>query len=197
MVLAGSVFFLAGVGIIALFGLKRWERTHARTLFPRMRESADRLALRMKALLMQGTQDLEKLPPYILYLLRIGVHVGAMAFGQLAHWIGERSHDLADLVSHKHRFERRPPRSEFLKQVDEYSIKNRVSREGNGFSNLRSAEAPVTDVPVGKTLYEVPPPVSADSVSIESTVAEEEAPLRKTRKRKPKDPAPLGENENI
>ena len=85
MVLAGSVFLLAGLGIVTLFGLKKWERAHGRTLFPRMRERADTLALRMKTLLMQGTQDLEKLPPYVLYVLRIGVHIGALAFGQLAH----------------------------------------------------------------------------------------------------------------
>ena len=129
MTFVGVIFFLSGIGIIALFALKRWENTHARVLFPHVRRVADEQALRMKQFLTAGVRDLEKLPPFLLYLLRIGVHIGAVAFGHLAHWIGERSHALADVVSHKHRFERRPPRSEFLMQVNEHSIKNR----SNGF----------------------------------------------------------------
>ena len=119
------MFFLAFAGIVGLFALKRWESAHAKVFLPGIRYSADEQARRLKVLLLAGTRDLEKLPPFLLRLASLIVRVLAIAFGHLAHWIGERSHALADLVSYKHRFERKETRSEFLKQVIEHPITNR------------------------------------------------------------------------
>ena len=122
-----------------------------------MRRKADAQALRMKELLIAGTRDLEKLPPHLLHILRGSVRMGAIAFGHLAHWIGERSHELADLVSHKHRFERRPPRSEFLKQVNEHSMRSRLNGSAQhakpaSFESMRMppafSGAPSTQIPM-------------------------------------------------
>lgn len=125
MTFVGAAFFFAFFGLVGLFALKRWEHLHGSILFPEIRQRADEQALRFKAMLASGLRNFGRLPHILVYLLRIGVHVAAVAFGHLAHWIGERSHDLADLVSHKHRFERRETRSEFLKQVIEHPISNR------------------------------------------------------------------------
>ena len=116
MFLAGIVFFLACVGIVALFTLKWWEREHAHVLLPQARRSLDLQALRVKLLVIAGTRDIEKLWPYILHLMRATVHAGAVAFGHLAHWIGGRSPAPSDLLSHKNRLERGGPPSEFLHQ---------------------------------------------------------------------------------
>lgn len=124
MTLAGVAFFFALSGLIGLFALKRWEHAHDRTLFSDTRRSADDLALRVKEALIFGFRNISKLP-YILWLLgRYGVHSAAVMFGHLAHAIGERSHALADMVSYKHRFERRETHSEFLKKVIEHPIRN-------------------------------------------------------------------------
>lgn len=128
---AGAAFFFAFFGLVGLFALKRWEGLHDRILFPEIRRKVDEGALRIKSFMLAVLQNFGTLPYILLYSLRISVHVSAIGFGHLAHWIGERSHSLADLVSHKHRFERREPRSEFLKKVIEHPITNRVPERSN------------------------------------------------------------------
>ncbi len=210
MMFAGVVFFLAGVCIVALFTLKRWERNNGRFLFPEVRHKADELALRIKSFLLASTRDFEKLPPYIFYILRIGVHMAALTFGHLAHWIGERSHDLADLVSHKHRFERRPPRSEFLKQVDELSMKSRIPREEKSFGDLRPlgnlgprpevmhvVASVSSDVPRETVIHDVPTRTAGSIEAHSSVVKEGIIAPRRSRKKKVKTAASFGENANI
>jgi hypothetical protein len=119
------VFFFSLVAICALFALKNWEEKRGRVLAPRVRAVLDARAVRLGELLEAGQKDLENLPSALAHVSRLALHLGAVGFGHIAHWIGERSHRLADMVSYKHRFERRALRSEFLKKVTE-------TRNGSG-----------------------------------------------------------------
>src|ERR1700739_4369093 len=106
IVFTAIVFFLALILIIALFTLKQWELSHERQLFPRLRESADAKALRVKDLALAARKDAEHLPPFLLEAARSIVHGIAVDAGYLAIWLGRQSHRLADSVSHKRNFER-------------------------------------------------------------------------------------------
>jgi len=119
MMLAFIVFIIALLAIAALFALKAWEEKRGRVLVPELRASLDERAVHLKDLLEAGQRDIEKLPSALLHLSRVALHLAAVGFGHLAHWLGERSHRLADMVSYKHHFERRELRSEFLKKVSE------------------------------------------------------------------------------
>ena len=123
--LEGALFIFAFLGLVALFTLKRWESAHERVVAQGIRQKADAGALSLKVFMLAVFWYLRKLPQILLALARLGVHIAAVMFGHLAHWIGEKSHALADFVSYKHRFERRETRSEFLKQVIEHPITNR------------------------------------------------------------------------
>ena len=122
---ATALFFLALLGLIALFTLKYWELARERVLFPALRERADSGALRLKELVIAGRKDLGKLPPILLFAAQSVVHGIAVDAGHVAHWLGRQSHRLADSVSHKRNFERGQTRSEFLKKVAEH-------KNGNG-----------------------------------------------------------------
>lgn len=121
------VFSVSLVLTIALFVLKKTEvRRGARFVEP-ARASADRGALKVKGVL--GTMELyvEHTPWFIGAFTRYLVHVGALSFARIARSSAEYAHALADLVSHKHRFERRETKSEYLKQVSEYKNGNSAS----------------------------------------------------------------------
>ena len=152
MFFAGTAFFLACAGIIGLFALKRWEEGHRRMVLPEFRRGADEKSVKLKAMILASSRDLEKLPPLLLTIASALVRVLAIGFGHLAHWIGERSHALADLVSYKHRFERKETRSEFLKQVTDYPITNR-----NGALSREEIPAPISVSPAVEPTLPAPP----------------------------------------
>ncbi len=131
MTIAIIVFFLSFAGITALFGLRYWEIHAQRFLAPALRERFDARALQAKELLVAARIDLAKLPPALLRLTRIIIHEAALGFAILARIAEKQAHRLADFVSHKHRFEKRETRSEFLKKVSEH-------RNGNGNGNGQS-----------------------------------------------------------
>jgi len=114
---ATIIFALSFFGIIALFVLKAWETRRGFVLAPDMRRGADERALRLKHYLMNGRQEASKIIPLLVLLGRYVIHESALGFARAAHFAGVQAHRLADLVSHKHHFERQAPRSEFLKQV--------------------------------------------------------------------------------
>jgi len=118
------VFFLALIGIVALFTLKRWELARERVLFPSFRTRADSEALHLKDLLTAAKKDAENLPPLLLFAAQNVVHGMAVDAGHIAHWLGAQSHRLADSVSHKRNFERGQTKSEFLKKVSEHKNGN-------------------------------------------------------------------------
>lgn len=173
MLVAGVIFFGALLGISSLLLLKRWEFTHDRRLFPGFRLATDERALQIKSFLIEGTSNLEALIPFSLRLLQRAVRAGAIAFGHLAHWLGRRSHELADLVSHKYRFERRETRSEFLKKVIEHPIRNIPRSNGAGpmrntphSSDIRSVESLPSSSPPSQH------PIRVDSEVVEATPLE-------------------------
>ena len=144
MLTAGIAFFGALFGIGSLLFLKRWELSHNRTVFSDTRQKADQYALQLKGHIFRAAYSVETLPTIFLMVLQRVVRRGAIAFGHLAHWLGGRSHELADLVSHKYRFERRETRSEFLKKVIEHPMRNTPrpseisSTEETTFDSLQS-----------------------------------------------------------
>ena len=100
-----TLFFAAFLGICALFALKRWEESKGeQVVAPALRARLDASAMQLKDLIEAGQKDLEKLLPAIVHLSRLSLHLAAVGFGHLAHWVGEQSHRLADLVSYKNRF---------------------------------------------------------------------------------------------
>ncbi len=124
---ASTLFFFSLAGIAGLFALKEWERRRSRVLVPELRERADRLSFYLKELLVALRVDLEKLPPEVLHISRNVIHEAALMAAGLLRWLSFQAHRLADLVSHKHSFQRRAPRSEFLKKVIEH--KNGVNEQ--------------------------------------------------------------------
>lgn len=136
MLFAAIAFFVALCGIVALFGLKYWELKKGSVLFPAMRTRADGQAIHLKELMLAARADLSNLPDLSLRLGRILLHRLALLLASLAR-IGERqAHRLADMVSYKHRFEKRETRSEFLRKVSERRNGSGLDTpEGNGQSD--------------------------------------------------------------
>lgn len=120
MVVGAIAVFLGSLaGIVGLFSLKLWEERREKTFAPRARTNMDSMALAGKALLLHSEDTLTKLPSVSSYLILRALAAGAVAFAHLVRAAGESAHNLADLVSHKHNFERRETRSDFLKRVSE------------------------------------------------------------------------------
>ncbi len=124
MAFAAAIFFLSLAGIIGLFCAKYWEQEHGSIPYPNIREKADEQAAKLKSLVSLGRTELSKLPPHAFFMARRAVHAGALTIARLAREIESQAHRLADMVSHKHHFEKKETRSEFLKQVAEHPISN-------------------------------------------------------------------------
>lgn len=135
MTLAIASFAVSFVGIAGLFALKYREEKAGRVYLPSLRDSADEKAVAFKGWLARRGKDLELLPPFAAMLARRGVHELALSFAAIARMGETQAHRLADLVSHKHRFERRAPRSEFLM---------RVAQRGSNDAGVSVAPTPVS-----------------------------------------------------
>ena len=122
LIFSAVVFFISLIGIAGLFAVKQWERRRAKVLYPNVRAMADENATKLKALVHVSRVELAKLPPQALMMAKRAVHAGALGTARLAREMESKSHQLADLVSHKHHFEKRETRSEFLKQVGEHPL---------------------------------------------------------------------------
>ena len=125
MIVSIVIFFLSLLGIVSLFGLKHWEEKKQRVVAQDMRIRADGRAIEFKTWLENSRGELKKLPPALLRLSNFAIHEAALGAAASARFIERQAHRLADMVSHKHHFERREPRSEFLKQMTEH-------KNGNG-----------------------------------------------------------------
>lgn len=128
------VFATSLIGILLLFTIKKLESSRERRFAENMRTRADQGALHVKQWLEMGEWYLEKTPWFIAALARYGVHIGALSFARLARTSAEQAHKLADLVSHKHRFERRETKSQYLRDVSEY--KNGKSNDDDPVATL-------------------------------------------------------------
>jgi hypothetical protein len=111
------VFGTTLVLIVFLFALKRYEIVHAHMYGATWRARADEFALRIKRRIATVERYLERTPDFIVAVLRWSLHVLALMIARAARNSERQAHRLADLVSHKHNFERRETRSEFLKKV--------------------------------------------------------------------------------
>jgi hypothetical protein len=120
MLIATVVFFGSILGIVLLFGIKYWELRTQRVIATATRAAADEQALRFKALLLRSRIELSKLPPNMVYIGRLLLREIALGAAGLSRASERQAHRIADMVSHKHRFERREPRSDFLKQMNEH-----------------------------------------------------------------------------
>ena len=112
------------LGISVLFLVKNWEETNVRIFVPRMRLAADQKALTLKAMIETSKSEFQKMGPTTLRMARTLLHDLALTLAALSRASERQAHRLADMVSHKHRFERRETRSEFLKQVGEFKNVN-------------------------------------------------------------------------
>lgn len=102
---------------------------------PTWRSAADTKARQLKELALRGEVELEQLPSHVWVLSRRGIHTLALLIARFARVMEERAHKLADFVSHKHGFERREVRSEFLKNA--LNAKNGNGQNGtNGPSRV-------------------------------------------------------------
>jgi hypothetical protein len=127
---AVGLFIFSLGAILSLFALKEWEGKRESIVLPGLRRKADAFALKLKAMLIGFQQDLEKLPGEMLHLLRIAIHEAMIAAAGLLRLLERKAHELADLVSHKHRFERRASRSEFLQKVLDHKNESNQGEEG-------------------------------------------------------------------
>lgn len=134
LVFSAVVFFISILCISGLFGVKYWERKHERVLYPVAREKADAQAIKVKELVHRGRMELSKLPPQTIVLGKRAVRAGALGVARLARGMEAQAHKLADMVSHKHSFEKRETRSEFLKQVGEHPLSPSNGANGTGNS---------------------------------------------------------------
>lgn len=136
MIAAAVVFIVSLLAILALFLVKNREERTGRQFAPQVRRHMDHRADELKVLMTRGRAELAKLPPEIVYLSRLAVHDLALGAAALARTLEQQAHRLADLVSHKHHFERRETTNEFLKQVSEHPIRdsrsNGAGKNGNG-----------------------------------------------------------------
>lgn len=126
MIIAYAVFFMSFLGLAALFGMKEWEVRSGRILFPYIRRELDRAAIFVEETIEALKKDAEKIPPELLRLSRIALQEIALALATFLRFLSLEAHKLADLVSHKHNFVHRAPRSEFLKKVIEHKKDRKV-----------------------------------------------------------------------
>jgi len=126
MFLAPIIVFVSSLtAITMLFSFKYAEERRARLLLPEMRRMLDAAAEWCGRVLRGSEDQLSKLPPASMRVIRRMLASSAISFGAIAERIAHGSHRLADFFSHKHNFERRETRSEFLRQVAEH-------KNGNG-----------------------------------------------------------------
>lgn len=122
MLIAIGSFFIALVGLIALFALKRVEVRRGTVFLPEWRAKADERSLQLKSAGIGLWADITKFPPVALRTSRFLVHETALGIAAFARMAERGAHRLADLVSHKRGFERRETRSEFLRKVGEHKV---------------------------------------------------------------------------
>lgn len=127
MAIAAGVFFVSLAGLVSLFVLKSAETKRGTPFAASVRARADTRALALKALMLRVRRELDKVPPAAVYFTRFALHELALAAARLARLSEKQFHNIADFVSHKRGFEKREPRSEFLKQVGE--VKNGAGQD--------------------------------------------------------------------
>ena len=120
MVSVLSVFAASLFGIVALLSFKAWEMRRGALVLPGLRAALDRGALVLKQQLERIEGVLARLPAMMsLFSLQVLALV-TVKLARMARGASEAAYRLADFISHKHNFERREIRSEFLKTMIEH-----------------------------------------------------------------------------
>lgn len=130
---ASIVFFTSLLAIALLFALKAWEVRRRAVFLPTMREALDLRALQLKWLIGKTHYEVSKIPPSLVLVVRRLVHEGALSAASLSRSIEVVAYRIADRVSHRHRFERKETRSQFLKEVSE------AKQNGSGSTDTSSS----------------------------------------------------------
>lgn len=120
MIGAISFFGASLLGIIMLLMFKAWEMRRDSIIAPRVRGHLDRGALVLKSWIERGEDALAQLPTFVSFLVMRSLASVSMHLARLARHMSESAYRLADFISHKHNFERRETRSEFLKTMIEH-----------------------------------------------------------------------------
>ncbi len=158
MVGAISVFGASLVGIIFLLGLKAWEMRRERIVAPRLRARLDAGALVLKSQIEKGEAFLGELPSLASFVAMKTLAGGSVYLARLARRMSESAYRLADFISHKHNFERRETRSEFLKTMIEHKngLANSLSQPiMNAVKKRRARKEATTSAPSTETVSEV------------------------------------------
>lgn len=132
MLFAGVVFVSALILIVLLFTVKLREARTGRVFARGWRRVLDAEALHIKDLLSAAELDLKKIPPLVMYWGHVATHRAALEFARAARIASWHAHRLADFVSHKHNFQRRVTRSEFLKKVSARKTGQNVFQDDSG-----------------------------------------------------------------
>ena len=115
--MAAPVFFGALAALAVLFTLRLIEERRGARLGASVRLSLDRFALSIKAILMYVAALMERIPQITSFLLRAFAVALVRRFAHMTEGISRAAHSAADMVSYKHRYERKETRSTFLKEV--------------------------------------------------------------------------------
>lgn len=108
------------LGIVVLFLMKSWEEKHGRIFAPSVKFAADKKATEFKQILLMTQTTIGRLGPTSIRVARVILHDLALSLASLSRASERQAHRLADMVSHKHRFERRVSKNRFLKQVSNF-----------------------------------------------------------------------------
>ncbi len=115
-----SIFGVSLISIVVLLSVKAWEMRRERVLAPRFRARLDAGALALKAQIQRGEMFLSRLPSLASFAALKMLALASVRLARLARSMSESAYRLADFISHKHNFERRETRSEFLKTMIEH-----------------------------------------------------------------------------
>lgn len=122
---SASVFLGSLFLIVLLFMLKAAEAGTTVRTAARARDFLDDGALYLKDVIGWTSARIARIPPVVALLTRYGIHQAALSAARFSRMVERAAHDLADMVSHKHRFERRETKSQYLKEVGEHPLRNR------------------------------------------------------------------------
>ncbi len=155
MVGAISVFGFSLFGIVFLLALKAWEMRRERVVAPGFRAQLDKGALVLKAQIEKGEEAIAELPSVLSFVAMKALALSSVYLAHLARRMSESAYRLADFISHKHNFERRETRSEFLKTMIEHKnglssslsqpIVNAVKKRRARRAAATKVSAPVVD----------------------------------------------------
>ncbi len=114
-----AVFYGALAGLALLFLVRFFEEARGMRMLPGFRHTLDRFALFIKRYLERVETFFEHIPQFTALLLRYLTAKGVRRFAHMTEGISRTAHAAADMVSYKHRYERKETRSTFLKRMSD------------------------------------------------------------------------------